>query len=1006
MPLADVQLAGPDGGLPEASLAPLLRALQRDVVDPEAIRLDIATLFQVGSYRAVEAHLEPWFAYDDEGEPIDAALLTYVVWPAPRIARVRVVGNQEVRDRPLLDQAKLTPGQVFYDDLDGPLVEQRVTRWLRGQGYAQAEVHLTSVEGDDGLELELQVTEGVPNRLERLTFVGELEGIATERQLRAWARHAGIREGHPFTPEAIAEARVGIQRRLGELSGGLLRRRRGYVGARVTPAVVSTPTGAMATFTIEPGPRLDLDIQGVAYRPRRKVLQALELDHRTRLTRGFLDEADDKVVQWFATEGYWQARAEVALDAPPGGAVQTLHVDVDRGPPHRLPSGGFPTWVGLGFEGNEHVTDAELQAVMDQASPDVLRQDIYTEQALSDGLTAARALYRSRGYLEAELALAPDGPHVRPRHGLIDAFRLLTGRPARRRVAPTVTVQEGGVTVQSELEVVGSAVPVDDLDAVIEERIGGPYSAQAMDQLSRRILAAHRDAGYLDADTRVVERDDGPQQRAARIVVEPGDQVLLRSVVTSGTRRTRPSFLQREVDLELGQPVQGSELDTLRSRLYDLGIFRTVELDLLGDDAARDLIVQVDERARWAFELGGGLNTDQGLRTFGRATRRNLWGRAHRLELVGQIGLDYRSEDLRDWVPDITQPEWRAAVSYTAPRFPTRGQDLILDIILRERRQELTWEMDRSGAGAALETKVGRTRLRGGARVERRQLREVDTGALLDGEVWASLIDVQDPVLPSPWRIQEKLTSLLVFDLRDDPVRPTQGLLLSINGEYSPGIPWGEAPRTTFVKGDVRATGFIPLWGLVLKLSTEAGLARSLNGVPVPLEDRYRVGGTGSLRGFRRDAVGPRNIAPDVSVAWPDALGPLVDYAGRNRPDRWVPTGGDAMDISTAELLMPFSALGATSWDGYALAAFVDVGQAWLLGAEADSEGRTVAGLVPTWRYGVGAGVRIATPVGPLQLDVAANPQVMQSQAEQRQLLSVLWEEPPVRAHLTLGATF
>ena len=193
---------------------------------------------------------------------------------------------------------------------------------------------------------------------------------------------------------------------------------------------------------------------------------------------------------------------------------------------------------------------------------------------------------------------------------------------------------------------------------------------------------------------------------------------------------------------------------------------------------------------------------------------------------------------------------------------------------------------------------------------------------------------------------------------------------------------------------------------MILKLSGAAGLGYSLSEAPIPLEDRYRLGGTGSLRGYRRDAVGPRNLAPDVQVAWPDALDPVIAYVGRNAPDRWVTTGGDVMSVNTAELLMPLSSLGATSWDGYALALFADVGQVWLLGADADSEGRTVADLVPSWRYGVGGGVRIATPVGPLQLDVGVNPQVIQSQAAQRQLLSVLWEEPPVRAHLTLGATF
>ena len=37
---------------------------------------------------------------------------------------------------------------------------------------------------------------------------------------------------------------------------------------------------------------------------------------------------------------------------------------------------------------------------------------------------------------------------------------------------------------------------------------------------------------------------------------------------------------------------------------------------------------------------------------------------------------------------------------------------------------------------------------------------------------------------------------------------------------------------------------------------------------------------------------------------------------------------------------------------------------------------------------------------------MGANPQVLQAKGAQAQLLRVLYEEPALRAHLTLGATF
>ena len=51
LPIAGVQLQAPDGGLPEENLDPLLRASQGAPLDLGMVRLDLATLFQVGDSR-------------------------------------------------------------------------------------------------------------------------------------------------------------------------------------------------------------------------------------------------------------------------------------------------------------------------------------------------------------------------------------------------------------------------------------------------------------------------------------------------------------------------------------------------------------------------------------------------------------------------------------------------------------------------------------------------------------------------------------------------------------------------------------------------------------------------------------------------------------------------------------------------------------------------------------------------------------------------------------------
>lgn len=1027
LPLAQVRLEAPNGGLPDQTLEPLLHVEEGKPLDPVNIARDLTTLFQVGEFSDVRAEVEPWVTLDDAGEPTRAALLAYVVAPAPKIARVRFQGDRHFHDRDLLEASRLIEGQVYYADLDGPFVGDAIERWMRQQGYVGGRVRVRSTEPVPGhIYVLVEVDEGHPNTLESLAFTGDIDGVVTDAQLRRWVRKEGVSVGEPLAPDAVAKGQDAIRKQLGSVERNLFRRGRGYINARVTAPLDPSSEHTRVVYAIEPGARLELAVSGLGLNGRRKVEAALGIDHRLRITRGFLDQAPDRLEAALQERGWLTAQATVRLEQP-DETLQRLVVDVDLGPKHVI--GDVPDvfkFVDFTFDvvdpeplaRERKREDKELQAVFDQASPDILRRDFYTVEAMDIGLEAARQYFVDRGFLDAKLEVEP--PDIERRRSLANLWRGAAGLDPHMRITPKVRVERGSVTMLAALGVVGAAPEVD-LDAFEAERvgrIGHPLSPQGLDVLARSVVDAHRKAGYLAADARVQQSELGPQARAATIVVEPGERVLLRSVVVRGMRVTDASFVRNVVDLHPGNPVTSDDLDRVRSSLYDLGVFQSVRLNLLGDEAARDLLVNLDERKRLSFELAPGVSTDQGVRAYGRAVGRNLFGRAQQIELLGQVGFEFRSDDVRDWLLDVSNPEWRAAAQYSAPRFPGRQQQLVLDVVLRERRQERTWQMNESGGGVAIERHVRRPhvdgvgyddlRLRLGARLETRQITEIDGGALLPGEPWAQIIGLRASTLPSPWRVQEALTGLAVYDLRDDPVQPHKGALLSLNAEWTPGLPWDELfdqPRTAFLKSDVRVSGYVPLSRFTLHLAVGGGYIASFAGLP-PLEDRFRLGGTGSLRGYVRDSVGPQRKSLPLDVDWPGGIGPVIGHALADAPERWTPTGGDTLGTLTTELLMPLPALGLTGWDGYATEVFADVGNVWLLDPDATaiSDQEPYASLVPFLRVGAGVGLQVETPVGPLQLDVALNPQAAFSQGARRALLVDAWREPSVRAHLTLGA--
>lgn len=1006
-----VALLAPDGGLPEESLDPLLRSRQGEALDPAAVRTDITTLFRVGRFAAVEARVEPWTEVDEQGELVEVALLSFLVWPAPRVDRVRVEGARDIPRRVVLDAADVTVGQAWFADVDKAPAEARVRAALAARGYADAAVWVGSWSPEaDALEVVINVSEGEPSRLGRLAFGGDLPALfpdVEERDLVRIARRAGLREGRPFSGETVTDARDAVRDTLASMDAGLFGRRMGWLSARVTPVAAMAEDGWVVRLTIEAGPRLRLDVDGLGWFGESRAIDALGIDARTRVTRGFLDEADEAAVRWLGDRGWPRASVEVQRVAT-AETEETLVVRADRGPRGVLRQGRFPSWVGVRFEGNDAIDDATLMAVLDDGV-DALRRDRCTPEGLEEGLGLARGWYASQGYPAASLTLRE--VLEEPRRGRIGRalwapVRALNGRAPAVRLTPVVDIVEGPrvslaeVTVRGAAEGVDAAAWRDTRDGLV----GGPGSVAAVETLAAEVAAAHRAAGWLQAEARARVEPIDAQGTSVRGVVDvvTGPQILLRSIVVSGPRATRPALVRREVDLQLGQPLSETDLERVRTDLYDLAVFRSVTTELVGDGALRDLVLTVSEKPRWAFEAGAGLATDQGVRTFGRIGRRNLLGIAHRVELYGQVGLDWRTESLLDWVPDIRSPEWRLVAQYHAPRFPVRDQDAAVDVLVGERRVDRTWAMDRNGAGLSHTLRLGDdVRTVTSVRVEQRQLEEVDAGALLDGEPWVAILE-RDPSLPTLFRPQETASLVVVADGRNDPVLPTRGGLLSLSGELAPGlVRVDDLPTASFVKAVARANAYASLPFVTWHFAAEGGVIGSLDGQPAPLEDRFVLGGTASLRGFPRQSLGPRNLVPVPDIDWPDALAPVMEEAARDDAERWVPTGGDVLAAGTVEALVPLPVLGLSAWDGYALAVFADVGNVWLVGpGAADTDGLDL----PILRLGAGVGLRASTPVGPLQFDVAVNPSTLSATGARGILLRDAFGEPAARVHLTLGA--
>jgi outer membrane protein insertion porin family len=169
---------------------------------------------------------------------------------------------------------------------------------------------------------------------------------------------------------------------------------------------------------------------------------------------------------------------------------------------------------------------------------------------------------------------------------------------------------------------------------------------------------------------------------------------------------------------------------------------------------------------------------------------------------------------------------------------------------------------------------------------------------------------------------------VVAYDDRDNKYEPRRGNLLTGAMQGAGGPLGGDKD---FWKFFGRASHYFPLFrGSALEIRARIGLANSYgNSDSIPIYERFFAGGASTIRGYEERKVGP------------------VD------PVTYDPLGGNAMFVGNLEYIYPL-------FNFFKVAAFVDTGNVW---------GRMKDMKLSDLKTGIGVGIRVKTPVGPIMVD-------------------------------------
>ncbi len=968
--VVSVEFQAPSG-VPTEELTYLIEQRAGEPYNPRHVGRSLELLFRLRQFDDVQARVR---------EVDGGVALTFVLVPSPRIRRIVLRGVRRIP--PPQVRAALSRGRGDpYVATDEVRLAGELEAFYRDRGYLEVEVlPEVFVARRGGRVIELNINEGPAYRVGEVRVLpSQVSGFEAERieellrprlrvgriYRRADLEFAVNRLLTRYRKEGYVEVRILAPRR---------RDRALPVDVRADP---EQRTVSVA-LPIEAGPLVRAEFDGLPPRRQRMHERVVGLEASQRASQAYADDAGRQLLRWLRRRGYYHAQvettvSEVPYEPPPGvppeklptvDEVRVLRFDVDQGPRVVLYPRDFSS------AGNELATSKELLQGLQDASPEVIGhrpllasllglpiyQRHYTEGAMEEAASVLRDWYRARGYLDVRLdwdESVPELPDGSPGRRVLlhldvdEGVRTFVERPEQAD-------DPGGLTVDLGVPVADSLVQ--DWKSRVE---GQPFNPAELEELVREARAELAERGFIEARVEAYrEFSDDRTLVRLRLEATPGPEARFGQVIVRDNRFTHVGLIRREVAdkpfeiLRTGDVFKPSAVAAAQRRLLRTGLFDGVVLrPAQSTGRVRDVEIRVNERDRFTFVGATGVTwPDDGPRVSGEVRARNLDGRGLSVFLRGRASLDWRF--LIGIQPRI---DYRASLGVELPLPPGVPVRATVSALANEELDEPTYRVRRSSVGISLAWRGSEwfaLDLR--SEVQWRQALRVDTVAQLAGKPDTP---ADRPTL-SDYRTIPLFGFSVTVDRRDDRFNPREGLFATLAVDTTPGRVQADSPA--FGRATARVVGLIDLGkdiGLTLEGAGGIGWSYDDGDMP-PVEWRFRLGGTGTLRGFPLEQVGPTGSRP----------GALADVGllQGDLPERTVPVGGNAFYRYTVELAVPI--VGLRSWR---FAIFHDGGNALIYGMVPDGIDPSRA---PGLSTSVGVGLRRLTPIGPLRLDVAVRP--------------------------------
>ncbi len=818
----DIQILGVKGDslLWETIARNLIQLKPLDMYDLDRMEQAIARLVDSNLFQSIHV--------PDPIKMVQGLKIRFELVPYGRIKDIRVFNAFPLFEREVVNVMTLYTGDAFSEEKLGEQTKRVITLFKK-QGFIDPGATISAQkDGADGNYLvSVYIDKGEFFRVKGVDIRGNKYFSSSRLKLRTKTWKASVLFG---------SAKRFIQKSLDKDVKNFIEfyRKKGFADVLVT-AEVNRDLGEKQVdviFHIEEGPKYQIAFEGNEEFWDYSLKKEMTLSKDGNKNNFALRKSVRNLKQKYAQKGYPNVgithRVKETQSQP---SVKLVTLAIHEGSQFRVSK--------IDITGNPSISEKEIFKSMLTREPGLGNSGIYVPKTLDEDISAILALYLREGFTRTRVeknVRVSDTPDQ--------------GRTKFKPIEIELVIDEGIQTRVEKVQFEGlSVLSRETAQGLISLKPGQPFRDYMIENDENSLRQKISELGYPDNRVNATEKFSPDRSRVSlTYAIDQGLYKRVGQIYYVGNFRTKTRILDNEIQVSQGDPLSLEKLLESQRNLMDVNALDSIRFRTIGlkDNAEEvDIIVEVEEKKPYFFEMATGYDTQRHLYLNSAVGDHNFLGRNLDLQLEGEV----------------SQIGYKGNLSLLEPRFlSTRTWSSTR--LFGERQEEFNKDFGTRTYGVSQDFYQQflskRLTVNLGMMYEfRKQYLTRYTELTLDE---AEQYEPRHIIKASPG---------ILYRTTDSFVRPTKGTLSSFSVDVSKGI---DNNLDDYIKYRLDTRYYYSLFEpLVLALRGRYGYLQPYGGnSSVPEDQLFFLGGTSSVRGFDENLL--RYDADGQAVGGREAL--------------------------------------------------------------------------------------------------------------------------------------